>query len=174
MFATILILVGVGLGVGIGFLLGNGPISRAVGVIGMVVGLGGAALAAHQSAAMLSALARQSWPTTEGEVVESHITPANDPMISYRYDVDGASYEGESNMHAPGFGLRSSRLETAHMILRDFAEDPKVLVFYNPDNPAEGKVKPGPPWRVFTRVSFGFCLLVLGCVGVTRGARAKR
>ncbi|MFT5126845.1 MAG: hypothetical protein ACI8W8_000441 [Rhodothermales bacterium] len=173
MFATILILVGAGLGVGIGFLLGKGPISRAVAVVGALVALAGGVLAAHQSKTMLDALNRQGWPTVDGEVVDTYITLANEPMITYRYTVDGTQYEGKSNMHAPGFGLNSHRLETAHTILSDLAKEPTVPVFYNPDAPAEAKVKPGPSWRVFTRVSFGFCLLVLGCVGLTRGVRVS-
>jgi hypothetical protein len=173
MFATILILVGAGLGVGIGFLLGKGPVPKALGVTGGLLLVGGAVLTTHQSKAMVKAMARLDWPSTEGKVVETMVTRANEPMITYRYDVDGAEYEAKSNMHAPGFGLTNSRLETAHTILQELAKKPHIPVFYNPEEPAESKVKPGPSWRVFTRVSFGFFLLVMGCAATTRGARAR-
>jgi disulfide bond formation protein DsbB len=171
MFAIILILVGGALGLGIGCLIGRGPAPKVLIAVGVLLALFGAGLAAHQSAAMLGAMARQSWPTTDGEIVEACITPANEPMITYRYTVDAESYEGQSNMHAPGFGLGSSRLETAHTILSQLKEQGSVRVFYDPEAPAESRVKPGPSWRIFTRLSFGFCLLVLGCATTVRALR---
>lgn len=173
MFATILISVGLALGVGVGFALGRSPAPKALQPIGVVLAVGGGILGAHQSVAMLEAMARQSWPTCDGEIIETSITKANEPMIRFRYVVGEQTYEGSSNMHAPGFGLNSSRLETAHTILTDLKESGQVRVFYNPDSPAESRVKPGPSWRVFTRVSFGFFLLVAGVATLVRGRRAR-
>ncbi len=110
-------------------------------------------------------LAIRSWPTVSGEVVSSDVTGARaiHPDIAYRYEVDGRSYEGISDIGMPGFGNRRSRLETAEIIVHDYPPGTIVTVHYDPDNPADSTLSHGLEYGPMLQLAFGF-LLYLGGV----------
>ena len=105
------------------------------------------------------------WLQMPGEVVSSEVagSRALHPDVTYRYTVDGKEYTGASDLGMPGFGNRTSRLETAEIIVRDYPPGTIITVYYNPDNPSESTLSHTLEYGPSLQIMFGF-LLYLGGV----------
>ena len=105
---------------------------------------------------------RLKWPTTTAVVVESKVIGdrAFRPDIIYEYTVAGQTYQGDTNLNTPGFGNKRSRRDTAERIIRDFEENQPITVYYNPDDPAESYIRPGPQWSDYMKFGIGHLLFM--------------
>ena len=107
---------------------------------------------------------RRNWPSVDGVVVSSEVVGerAPHPLIVFEYTLDGVKYVGNSDLHAPGFGLRTSREEVAYAIVNTLPVGAEVKVFYNPSDSNEALLKLGPTWDLLVRLSLGLMLYFIG------------
>lgn len=107
--------------------------------------------------------AERSWPQVTGEVISATVGHgrAYAPVIEYRYQVDGATYVDTSDGRAPGFGNSSRRYGAAEAIIQEYHTGAELPVHYNPSNPAQSTLTPGPDWNVYGQLSFGSFLIML-------------
>jgi len=70
-------------------------------------------------------------------------------------------------LQVPGFGSSSIKKEVAFTTLIEYRKGEKVTVFYNPDDPSNSRLKPGPTWAEFTRLSLWTILYGTGVFGLS-------
>lgn len=104
--------------------------------------------------------------------------PGYAPVLTYRYRVDGHTYQADSFSHSsahPG-----ATLATAEDALRDYLENPfyapwqpgqTVTVHYNPKNPAEAVLQPRSLFLPLGLLGLGL-LLIAGAASEARRIRA--
>ncbi len=133
--------------------------------LSLVIGICGAWLITTDIHEIRSEFARRDWPTVDGVVVESKIAGdrAFHPQIVYSYTVGDTVYFDTTDLGHPGFGASRSRLQSAEMIVESYHPGLATLVHYDPANPQNSKLRPGPEWFSFVRMSFGG-FLYLGAV----------
>lgn len=104
------------------------------------------------------------WPTVTGQVLDSDVTGkrALRPEIKFSYTVLNQPYQAQDNLLIPGFGSKAKRREVAIKSIAPYPPGAEVLVFYNPDNPAEGYLHVGPSHGDYIGLSFGIFLLIGG------------
>lgn len=142
--------------------------SRYVRMLSPLVVCVGGALVVFNCTRLEQAQRRQQWPTVHAQVTETGLAGYRDlrPSVSYRYTVNGQAYVGVTDMNVPGFGLSSTQRDVAHSIVTEAKTDPNFMAYYNPEDPAQSVVKPGPTWDVFTQLSFGTMLLAFGACAI--------
>lgn len=128
---------------------------------GVVMVLLGGALTVYDSFSIVSGLQRKNWPTAEGVATTVEVNNTF-PNVIFRYTVDGKSYEGETDLATPQFGFSTDRRETAQKIAGQVREADSLSVFYNPSDPADSYLIPGPLWNQFVRFAVGGFLLLFG------------
>ena len=113
-----------------------------------------------------------AWPTVRGVVLASSISSTLDnggsggnkrsftPVVSYRYDVDGQSYDSD-RVHFDAL-RRYSDQEEVQAVIDQYPAGDEVLVYYAPDDPANAVLMPGASWRVYMPMGFALALAVLG------------
>ncbi len=113
-------------------------------------------------------MSRKKWPTVSGTIIHNEVIERRMyiPVIFYKYRVNAINYTGKSTMQVPGFGMKSSRKEVAYKTISDHQTGNSVMVFYNPDNPQDSRLKPGPTWSEFNRFSLGIILIIAGISGI--------
>lgn len=133
-------------------------------ILAAMAPVAGLVLMAFQFGYLSDFMERRQWPICDGVVVRSEIVGkrARHPIIGYEFVVDGKPYAAESDLQAPGFGLRSNREEVAQAIIHALPIGALVRVYYDPQNPATAVLKPGAKWDVFARLSCGFLMYFVG------------
>ena len=120
----------------------------------------------------------QQWPKVEGLITRSLIQGIKQPVgiepkleegrtlprVEYTYSIEGKEYQGISHVNAPGFGPSNTQMQTANKLLKFWHKDKVIQVWYNPENPAESHLIPGPTWVMFVRLSFGMILITFACL----------
>jgi hypothetical protein len=115
------------------------------------IAIGGAIIS---YAIKMAAKARQSlsWPSIEGEIAHSAVlyqtntttstggTATYKADIVYRYKVDGANYSS-SRISMVDFASTTGR---AQSIVQRYPDKSRVLVYYDPSDPSEALLEPGP------------------------------
>ena len=107
-------------------------------------------------------LAQKKWPAVSGTILESKISDLRQawPTIVYTYTVNGQEFTRSTHLHFPAFGGRTNRLDAATKVIAAYAPGEQVRVYYNPQNPSESLLKPGPTWDIFGQI--GLALTFLG------------
>ena len=81
------------------------------------------------------------------------------PRITYRYRVDGEEYEGSR------IDLTTQRMyftqSGANAVLEPYRPDGAVVVYYNPDRPADSLLKPGVSMATWMITALVIVLLIL-------------
>jgi hypothetical protein len=133
----------------------------------VAIGVGGIILVAVDTRNIKAAFAQRQWPTANGVVIDRIIVGdrAIRPLVTYQYIIGGQSFTAESDLKVPGFGLRTVRRDTAETTLLGFSPGTAVTVFYNPDDPRDSHLRPGPTWNMLTRYAFGIVLFGSGLFG---------
>ena len=111
---------------------------------------------------------RKRWPQGKGLVLLSEVRGGRvyQPLVTYSYNVNGSDFTGQTDLRVPYFGVSSARKEVAYKTIADYSQGNTVKVYYNPENPAESYLKPGPRWSEFTRLSLGIFLYGFGIFGL--------
>jgi len=130
----------------------------------IVAPVAGAVLIVLELVHLQVVIERRNWPSVDGVVVKSEVVGerAPHPLIVFEYTLDGVKHVGNTDLHAPGFGLRTSREEVAYAIVNALPVGAEVKVFYNPSDSTEALLKPGPTWNVLVRLSLGLMLYFIG------------
>ena len=109
-----------------------------------------------------------AWPRTEAIIIEKKISGnrAVLPEVTYKYFVADSTYLGKSNLGIPAFGGRNKRTLTARIALNELPIGSKLIVAYNPANPAVATTQLHPPWNHYGKLGFAgliytFALLIL-------------
>ncbi len=78
----------------------------------------------------------QHWPTVMGSILESRIDDSIldmiKPVLRFRYEVNGQSYEG-FRVSFSGYGVSRSAMEK---LILPYPQGSSVKVYYNPKDPA--------------------------------------
>jgi hypothetical protein len=134
----------------------------------------GIILLLKQDRVISAAFEKRNWPTTQGEIVQTHILGkrAFRPEISYQYQVNDIKYLGKTDLHISGFGNKRSRRDNSEKIIQEFSVGSNVLVYYDSKNPQISFLRTGPFWSDFMKLALGAILFFFGSFvlfgGVTR------
>ncbi len=117
---------------------------------------------------ILDGMKRKKWPAITGTIIHNEVIERRMyiPLVYYKYRVNDINYTDKSTMQVPGFGMKSSRKEVAYKTISDNQIGKSVVVYYNPENPQDSRLKPGPKWSEFNRFSLGIILIILGVSGI--------
>lgn len=90
--------------------------------------------------------ASQTWRTTNGKVIKSRVevtggdTASVKPRVIYEYEVWGRVYQNDQIRAGDKFwSMRSS--QSAYDVIDQYPVGMDVMVFYNPDDPAESALE---------------------------------
>jgi len=131
----------------------------------------GIALIHLVSTRMLEKMAERQWPTVKGLVVSSEVSQTRglQPVIRYRYELNGQTYFGTTDLRLPAFGGRVNRLEASEAVVEYYHPGREVVVHYDPLNPSNSSLRVGPTWDLYMKLSLGVFLLLMGTAGITTG-----
>lgn len=111
-----------------------------------------------------------SWPTVEGEVVESkiereerrrsHTVTVFVPKVSYKYMVDSIDYVSSKLAVAGTTFCNSAK---AHNYIKQFSKGKKCPVYYDPENPQIAVLVPASEnvWPPYLLIAFAFVFAIL-------------
>ncbi len=178
-----------------GQLLGGARLGTGWRLLLAAVTLTGAGLAGWSGVELARAQARVKWPQAVGAVVRSQVVGTRSilrwdteedkvqeeslasqaarpdrnyrPQVTCQYRVDGQVYELTSDYDVPGFGGKLNRMDVAINVIREHPAGSELPVYFNPDNPRDAYLRPGPTWDVFGRLSLGVVLLAVALGGLT-------
>ena len=138
-------------------------------IFGGFFALVGLTIIAFATATMITAGDSRTWPQVEGTMVVSEVesrrttdrgtSTSYTPKVAYRYEVAGDGHEGTR------FELieRGEATRTAiEAKLDKFPLGARVAVYYDPDDPRESVLKPGPPAAMGIPFALGFVALLVG------------
>jgi hypothetical protein len=113
----------------------------------------------------------QSWPTTEGRIIDSRLAGAKRILgrrayIKYEYFVDGKRYVSPQISYTFIIGNYSSSVET----LRKYPKGKTVTVYYDPDNSRDAVLET----EISGRISWLFILSGLAIIAGLRALRWQR
>lgn len=108
----------------------------------------------------------RNWPTTEGTVLTAGIDRKYvykagytfAPVVVYEYNVNGQTYRSDKMHYMRVYGSRKQSS------IIDYTPNTKVLVYYNPYNPAQAVLIPGVPRRINFLVYFFGTWVIAGLV----------
>jgi hypothetical protein len=116
-----------------------------------------------------TARASAGWPSVEGRILRSEVTRSTDgdgddsysPEVTYRYVVDGQSYESYTiKFGENAYGNRN----TAEAIAARYPDGSRVTVYYDPADPERAVLEPGVSAGSYIVFSIGAIFLVVGLV----------
>ena len=144
-------------------------------VFGLVMAAAGVILIFTQAEDLVEAHSRLRWPSVTGIVVVSKVVGerAFHPHVEYEYAVDGVTYHDSTTLDLPSFGGRRSKYDAAEYVAGQYPVGKKVKVHYNPQDPADSKLRVFPSWAVYGKMSLGILLAAFG-VFATLGFVMKR
>lgn len=110
----------------------------------------------------------RGWPVVPGQVVERTVGPSTttgasrpgryfEPRVTYRYTVEGKTYEG----HRISLTTKAYGEETARRVANELPD--AVQVHYNPRDPSDAVLQP-------SAVGTSIFLLIGGVIGLLVGA----
>jgi len=142
---------------------GSSKILRAIIVILL---LGGIVLTVNSSLAVKEKLADRSWPIAKGVVLSAEIVgeKSSRPQIIYEYEAGGEIRLDTSDLGAPGFGSRWSRLEVAAATIDQYPPGSDLTVHYDPDNPGDSTIRLSLGWDNLGKLGLGMTLIIVNMV----------
>lgn len=111
-----------------------------------------------------SAFMEKSWPAVQGYITSSVVVGqrAFRPDIEFQYVVDGDTLHGSSSLNQPGFGGRMNRLDAAEKEVHEYGAGKTVRVHYEPGNPQNCTLSPGPTYAMFLKLGNSSLLFLIG------------
>ena len=108
--------------------------------------------------------ALNQWPSTTGTIIISDVIGerAFRPNLVYTYEVAGQVYRDSSDLNMPSFGGRNNRRSAAETMAGMYPVGSTVVIHYQPEDPANSRLRVSPPWSVYGQMGFGGVLLLLG------------
>jgi Protein of unknown function (DUF3592). len=106
--------------------------------------------------------AGRTWKPVQGQVVFSKTVKQAggwEPVVRYRYDVNGKSYESGNRNTSGGWGVQDAG--AADMIVSDHRKSSAVTVYYNPADPGQAAIEVGLGMKHFM-----FALIGLGFIAI--------
>jgi hypothetical protein len=137
-------------------------------IIFSMMTVGGILLILWQQSLVREGLSRRSWPTVTGTVVSADITGnrAYNPKITCRYQVSGKNYLLVTDLHTPAFGRKRARHQTAEIIIAEYPPGSHITVHYNPVQPGQACIRPGPFWNNYLLLTLGLFAFGGGSFGL--------
>lgn len=87
-----------------------------------------------------------NWPSTHGTVTKSRVQVSGGeyttvtPHVEYQYDIGGTMY-ASTRIRAGDAIMTKTTAESAYDIVERYPVGAEVVVYYNPDNPAESALE---------------------------------
>ena len=135
-------------------------------MIGLIFSAAGIFLALRALSEILACHKCKKWAFVRGSICSAEVTENNrrfTPVLTYQYKVNGQALTG--TRISPGKGQRYTSAGEAHMEILDLQPDTEVLVFYDPQTPANAVLQADVTWaarvQVLTSLIFTFCGVVV-------------
>lgn len=130
----------------------------------IILSILGGILIIVQSKNINNSINLKNWNTTKAVILKCEIVGERSirPQIEYIYMVDSISFRGESDLNVPMFGGKRKKYDVAHELIKEYNVGDTITISYNPNDPELSLYKRKISWDVFTKLSFGFILLILG------------
>ncbi len=147
------------------FLRGSLPVRKRGGVlIGVLLICVGLFVGYVASRHVTRGRAQKDWPIVQGIVISSTISGEHSfsPLIVYQYIVDKATLVGESHLRVPMFGGKRKTMEVASAHVAVYHPNDTVSVSYNPIEPSESTLTPGPVWSDYGQLGASWFILLIG------------
>ena len=121
--------------------------------------------------------ARQSlaWPLCQAEVIETRVDQRRhrgivyEPIVRYRYRLDGRPYEGKRIIFS-GLSVTTRSEEEAENFIGRFEVGASIPIRVSPSNPRLAVIEPGIDHRrFFMAIAFAVAFIAGGLSGVLRG-----
>ena len=113
-----------------------------------------------------------TWPRIDAEVVDSEVEEHRgrggryyEPIVRYRYEHEGAEYEGRQFRFA-GILFSKGSKEEAERIVAPYRPGTKITISVCPANPDLSVIVPGMDPRVWEAMLFGSVFAVIGLLGL--------
>lgn len=105
-------------------------------------------------------LDRREWPLIAGEITTLDIKgdKTREPIIKYKYVLDGKFYHGQSSFDTPLFGGTKSQQRVSMAILNEYSVGDTVIVHFNPNDYSKSVLKVTPYWSSFIQYSLALLL----------------
>lgn len=153
-------------------------------VFALIFLVGGLALTAYGFLALKDAQASGSWPYVEGQIVESKIRKIHTskqpkdntsrrkyaPSITYRYVVDGQSYEANNLSYGEGPSNSESKVQK---VVAKYPNGSSHRIYYKPSKPGTAVLEPGMKFQAWFLPVFGLVLLLFGFFGLIGSIKRK-
>ncbi len=126
----------------------------------------GLIIAVFESESINGYLEMRSWPAVNGTIRTSTVVEerAFRPEVTYEFHVNGSDYSRTTDLQMPPFGGRTSKMDAAQKLSGMYPDNSRVVVYYNPENPNNSRIKIGVPVENYLKLSFSFFLLCGGLV----------
>jgi len=123
---------------------------------------------------VMTGYASKKWPVAEGKVASSYVQkqvrsikdsskkPTYYPKVRYEYPVGGNRYAGERISFSGGEG--GEKKSEAEAVAERYPSGQKVMVYYDPNDPARAVLQRGLIWKTFMPLAAGLGFLVVGIV----------
>jgi hypothetical protein len=119
------------------------------------------------------AKASAGWPTVKGQITSSFIQENKgrwgtySPKISYRYSVNGATFEGSVTGYGQlGWGAYTESRDKAADKIAQYPLNQTVIVYYDPQTPNRSCLEPGRnDFSVYFYLCFWGLMMMLSLIG---------
>lgn len=116
------------------------------------------------------AAASVSWPTTEGQITVSRVEKNEarkggatyTAVITYQYSLDGQTFEGDRVWFGDDYSVSNAFASAFRAAVRRYPVGKAVKVHYDPDEPGDSVLEPGPTWSGSVFYFIGLVLMTLG------------
>lgn len=148
--------------------------------------IGGVALTLYGVITVSDARASQSWPSVEGEIIESRVRefgvskPPNKTnlretkygtTIVYKYQVDGQEYQADIVSYDE---IATRQRSKAEGVLANFPVGSTHKIYYKPSNPKVAVLKPGMSGQSYAIPVIGVVVFILGVLALKSMVNRKR
>lgn len=148
----------------------GGPIAGLI--FGSLMLVGGYFLADRIGKPMRAqAAASVAWPTAEGQITVSRVERTNEAgkgkanytaVITYQYSLDGQTFEGDRVWFGDDYSVSNEFASAFRAAVHRYPVGQAVKVHYDPAEPGESVLEPGPTWSGSVFYFIGLVLMTLG------------
>lgn len=143
-----------------------GGSSRLLRIVIVILLSAGIALTVSSSILLNKKMASRFWPTDNGRVISSEIVGGTTyrPQIIYEFKAGGKTIRDTSDLGAPGFGGKNTRLEVAEASINQYPPNAEVTVHYDPDDPSDSVIRLSLGWDNLGKLGLGMTLILVNLI----------
>lgn len=142
-------------------------------IIGLICVIVGAMNIGSGTTQFIEALGTYRWPTVTGVVLASDVQVGNVrggkeyiPNVHYQYQVQGKEFSGSRFCY---FECGGSQTYARTTVQDQYPPGKHIAVAYNPKNPFQSILRPGPTWLVFFLFFLPWLVALVGVLLIHQG-----